>query len=102
MLETQEGFEKPKAELLKKALLSAAKYGLAAMPKAEMLRMGYAMVRYKMTYQDGVDLYGKYVGNWGGAATVWRFDAIKDGEVVATVTCCPNAKLHLDVTPSKT
>ena len=101
MLETQEGFEKPKAELLKKSLLAAAKYGLAGMPKAEMLRMGYAMMRYKMTYQDGVDLYGKYVGNWGGAATVWRFDAIKDGEVVATVTCRPNAKLHLDVTPSK-
>jgi len=101
MLETQEGFEKPKAELLKKSLLAAAKYGLAGMPKTEMLRMGYAMMRYKMTYQDGVDLYGKYVGNWGGASTVWRFDAIKDGAVVASVTCCPNTKLQLEVTPSK-
>ena len=102
MLETQEGFEKPKAELLKKSLMAAAKYGLAGMPKAEMLRMGYAMMRYRMTYEDGVALYGKYIGNWGGAATVWRFDAIRNGEVVASVTCCPNAKLHLDVTPSKT
>ena len=102
MLETQEGFEKPKAALLKKALLSAAKYGLAGMPKADMARMGYAMLRYKMTYKDGVDLYGKYVGNWGGASTVWRFDAIQNGEVVASVTCCPSAKLHLEVTPSKT
>ena len=102
LLETQEGFEKPKAELLKKALLSAAKYGLAGMPKADMLRMGYAMVRYKMTYKDGVALYGKYVGNWGGASTVWRFDAIRDGEVVASVTCCPNAKLHLEVKASNT
>ena len=101
-LETVEGFEKGKAELLKKSLQAAAKYGLAAMPKKEMLRMGYAMMRYKMTYQDGVALYGKYVGNWGGASTVWRFDAIKNGEVVATATCCPSAKLHLDVTPSKT
>ena len=101
-LETQEGFEKPKAELIKKSLQAAAKYGLAGMPKREMLRMGYAMMRYKMTYQDGVDLYGKYVGNWGGSATVWRFDAVKDGEVVASVTCSPSAKLHLDVQPSCT
>ena len=101
-LETEEGFEKPKAELLKKALMSAAKYGLAGMPKADMLRMGYAMMRYKMTYEDGVALYGKYVGNWGGASTVWRFDAIKDGQVVASVTCCPSAKLHLQVQPSCT
>ena len=100
LLETQEGFEKPKAELLKKALLSAAKYGLAGMPKADLLRMGYAMVRYKMSYKEGVALYGKYVGNWGGAATVWRFDAIKDGEVVKSVTCSPNTALHLEATPS--
>ena len=102
MLETQEGFEKPKAELIKKSLLAAAKYGLAGMPKTEMLRMGYAMMRYKMAYEDGVALYGKYVGNWGSAATVWRFDAIKDGEVVASVTCCPNTALQLEVKPSKT
>ena len=101
-LETQEGFEKPKAELLKKVLLSAAKYGLTGMPKADMLRMAYALMRYKMTYKDGMDLYGKYVGNWGGAATVWRFDAIKNGEVVASVTCCPNAQLHLEATSSHT
>ncbi|MBQ5393049.1 MAG: hypothetical protein IIU52_04380, partial [Bacteroidaceae bacterium] len=56
LLETQEGFERGKAELLKKALLSAAKYGLAGMPKADLLRMGYAMVRYKMSYKEGVAL----------------------------------------------
>ena len=100
LLETQEGFERGKAQLLKKALLSAAKYGLAGMPKADLLRMGYAMVRYKMSYREGVALYGKYVGNWGGAATVWRFDAVKDGEVVKSVTCSPNTALHLEVTPS--
>ena len=100
LLETQEGFDKQKAELLKKALNSAARYGLAGMPKSDLLRMGYAMVRYKMSFQDGVALYGKYVGNWGGEATVWRFDALKNGEVVASVTCCPSAKLHLEATPS--
>ena len=47
-------------------------------------------------------LYGKYVGNWGGEATVWRFDAVKDGKVVKSVTCCPSAALHLEAIPSHT
>ena len=102
LLVTEEGFDKTKAELLKKALNSAARYGLAGMPKADMARMAYAMVRYKMNFKDGVALYGKYVGNWGGEATVWRFDAIKNGAVTASVTCCPSAKLHLEVKPSHT
>jgi beta-galactosidase len=102
LLETQEGFDKQKAELLKKALNSAAKYGLGDMPKADMLRMGYAMARYKMSYQDGMELYGKYIANWGGEATVWRFDAIKNGEVVKSVTCCPSAALRLEAVPSRT
>ena len=32
-----------------------------------------------------MDLYGKYVGNWGGESSTFRFDAIKDGKVVKTV-----------------
>ena len=60
------------------------------------------MARYGMKFQDGVDLYGKYVANWGGEATVWRFDGIKNGKVVSSVTCCPSARLHLEVTPSHT
>ena len=102
LLQTQEGFPEGKAKLLKKALLSAAKYGLGGMPLGDKLRMVYGMLRYRMTLKDGVALYGKYVGNWGGEATVWRFDAIKDGAVVKSVTCCPSAKLHLEAVPSHT
>ena len=42
------------------------------------------------------------MGNWGGEATVWRFDAVKNGEVVKSVTCCPSAALHLEAIPSHT
>ena len=102
LLETQEGFEKQKADLLKKALLSAGKYGMANLPKVDWMRFGYAMVRYKMSFDEGANLYKKYIGNWGGEATVWRFDAIKNGEIVSSVTCCPSAKLHLEAFPSIT
>lgn len=102
LLETQEHFHKKKADLLRTCLLSAGKYGIARMPLRDKLRMGYAMVRYKLTMADGVALYGKYVGNWGGTATAWRFDAVKDGQIVASVTKVPSAKLHLEVRASHT
>jgi len=47
-----------------------------------------------------VALYGKYVGNWGGAATQWRFEGWKNGEKTCEHTCTPGKRLHLEVTPS--
>ena len=102
LLETQEGFDQKKADLLRQCLLAIQKRGLAGMTPADIGRMGYAMVKYGLKYPDAVALYGKYIGNWGGEATVWRLDAEKDGEIVASYTCSPSAKLHLEVTPSHT
>ena len=100
LLESQEGFDKKKADLLRECLLAIQKRGLTGMNAVDMAKMGYGMVKYGLKYQDAVELYGKYVGNWGGEATVWRLDAIKGGNVVKTVTCCPGTKLQLEVIPS--
>ena len=102
LLQTQEGFDSKKADLLRDCLLTIQKKGLTDMTPADMAKMGYAMVKYGMKYQDAVALYGKYIGNWGGEATVWRLDAEKDGRVMKSVTCSPSARLHLEVTPSHT
>ena len=102
LLETQEGFDKKKADLLRKCLVAIGKKGLAGLSPADYIRMGYAMIRHKLNYNDAFALYGKYIGNWGGEATQWRFDAIDGDQVVASVTCCPSSKLHLEVTPSAT
>ena len=102
LLETQEGFDKKKAELLREILLTIQKKGLANLTPADMAKIGYAMVKYGMKYEDALDLYSKYVGNWGGEATLWRLIAVKDGMVAATYTCGPGSKLHLEVIPSHT
>lgn len=102
LLETQEGFDEKKADLLRACLLAVRKHGLAHLPPADLARMGVAMTKYGLTFADAQKLYGKYVGNWGGEATVWRLDALKGGKVVSSVTLCPSAKLHLEVTPSHT
>lgn len=102
LLETQEGFDEKKADLLRACLLAVRKHGLAHLPPADLARMGVAMTKYGLTFADAQKLYGKYVGNWGGESTVWRLDALKGGKVASSVTLCPSAKLHLEVTPSHT
>ncbi len=100
LLQTKEGFPREKAEILRQCLNSIGKHGLANMPKTDMAKLGYAMVKYKLNYQDAVKLYGKYVANWGGEATVWRLEGTKNGQVVSAVNVCPTAQLHLDVKAS--
>ena len=102
LLQTQEGFPEAKADLMRKCLLAVAKKGLAGLSLWDGLRMAWAMLHWKLTMDDAVALYGKYVGNWGGEATVWRFDAIRNGEVVASVTKTPSCRLHLQVRASHT
>ena len=102
LLETQEGFDKKKAELLRECLLTIQKKGLGSLTTADIAKIGYAMVKYGMKYEDALDLYGRYVGNWGAEATLWRLIAVKDGMVAATYTCSPGTKLHLEVIPSHT
>ncbi len=97
LLETQEGFSPSKAKPLRECLLAAGKYGLAGLPLSYKAKMLWCMARYGLKFKDGVDLYGKYVANWGGESTSWRFEGIKNGKKVAEVTCCPSAKLHLEV-----
>lgn len=102
LLETQEGFTGRKAELLRRCLLSAAKHGFASMPPMDVLRMGWCMLRYGLSFSDGVALYGKYVGNWGGKATRWRFDARRGGKTVMSRTLCPGSLLHLEAEAGST
>ena len=102
LLETKEGMDKAQASLVRECMLAAGKYGMANLPAVYKARLAYAMVKYRMSFEDGYALYGKYVGNWGGEATVWRFDAVKDGKVTASTVKTPGQKLHLDVKASST
>ena len=96
LIRSQEGYTGSQGKLLHDCLVSASRNGINDMPLLDKLKLGWVMLRYHMSFADGVNLYGKYVGNWGGEATVWRFDSIKDGEVVCSRTLCPSASLHLE------
>ncbi|MBQ9911474.1 MAG: glycoside hydrolase family 2 protein [Firmicutes bacterium] len=100
LLKTNEGFTGGKEKLIHECLAAAKKYGINDMPLKYTLKLGWAMFRYGMKYSEGVALYGKYVGDWGGSATVWRFEGIKNGKVVSVKELSPNVDIHLDVRTS--
>ena len=96
-MKKQEGFSDRQNKIVKDALNFSAVYGMENMPAKMKLTMVEAMTRYKMKFDDAYMLFGKYIGNWGGEATRFRFDGIKNGEVVKTVTKSAMSKLCLDV-----
>ncbi len=102
LLRTQEGFSPKKAEAVRELLNMIKKTGPSNITAAMKLRMGYGAVRYGLTEEQIADLYGKYVGNWGGEATRWRFDAKRGGRVIASRTCSPGSVLHTDTRCSET
>ena len=90
-----EDFTPMQAKLVKDMLNHSARFGSAKMPPALMAKAAVAMGKYGMSFDDAYQLYGKYIGNWGDAATVYRFEAVKDGKVVATVERGPAEGLRL-------
>ena len=97
LLETNEGLDKKTADSVKKVLLSVAKHGLGAMPLDVMLTAAKLMALKKFTFAEATELYGKYVSNWGGKLTTWKFVALNDGKETASVTKGSVDRIHLDV-----
>lgn len=101
-LEEDEGFPPAQARDVKAVLNAVARYGLDNLPQWAKLTAAKAMALYRMSYRQAVDLYGRYVGNWGGEATVYRFEAVKDGRVVKKVVKRPVTGLELHARVSHT
>ncbi len=97
MLETEDHFDRKTALSIKENLGAIAKYGTGALPAKHLASIGKLMLFKGLRYADFNRLYSKYVSNWGGEATVWRFDAIKDGRVFETVVKKPGQQVHLNI-----
>lgn len=89
---------KPKqAELMSRLLNMTAYYGLTNLPAKFYVLALRLMICYHMKPKDAVALYTRYVGDWGTTSTVYKFEAIKDGKVVKSVTKEPMHQVHLEV-----
>ena len=88
------------AEELKSLFNEVSKVGLYGMSKRMMAKAGYISVKYKMSMNDAVALYNKYIGDWGGESTEFKFEAIKDGEIVKTLVVTTMKEMSLLVETS--
>ena len=102
-MKEKEGFTDRQNKIVKDALNFSAVYGMDNMPLKMKLSMVEAMTKYKMKFDDAYMLFGKYIGNWGGESTQFRFEGIRGGQIVKTVTKCAMTKLclSLDVSSSE-
>ena len=101
-MEEIEGFSHQKAEDIKKILLAANKYGLANLPFDIKLLAAKCILFRGMKMDDAVELYNKYISNWGGAVTTYKFQAMKNRKVVKEVVRKPVTKIDLDINVSHT
>ena len=101
-LERNEGFTPVQARFTKDILNHSARFGYSRLPPKLLLKTLWLMLRFGMRPHDAVELYQKYIGNWGGRSTEYRFEAVKNGQVVGTVIKGPMTSLQLEARPSHT
>ena len=97
-----EKFSKRQADMLKTALNYIALYGYGKLPLKILWIAAQCFVVYHMSMDEIVALYTKYIGDWGGCATRYLFEAVKDGKVVKTVIKTTMDKPSIKVNASKT
>ena len=92
-----EDFTASQARDIKDVLNMFARYGATDLPVSGQLIAAKLKGIYRMTEGDAMNLYNRYIGNWGGTSTVFRFEAVKDGQVVKTILRKPMTDLHMEV-----
>ncbi len=102
LLEREEHFNHRTAKTMKQILYAVKEHGANNLPLLYKLKMGWVMLKEHLTLQDGARLYYKYVGSWGGQATSFRFEAIRDGNIVKTIVKAPSSKARLLLEPDTT
>lgn len=102
LLISEEKYDTKTAETVKECLNALAKSGPSSIPPKILAKFGYLMLAKGFKISDGYELYGRYVGNWGGEATEWHFDAVKNGEVIKSVTRKPGQTPHIEVIADRT
>ena len=91
-----ERFRPKHAKEITDAMNLVARGSLNHIPKRLYLTALKLLLIYHIDFAEVTRLYTKYIGDWGGTATVYRFDAIKDGKVVKSVTKEPIREIRLE------
>jgi beta-galactosidase len=96
-----EGFSTAKAEAMKSSILDVQRYA-QSIPIWRVLRAAARLVRWGVSPRRAIRMYFRYIESWGSSALSYRFDAIRGGEVVASIERSSAPGLRLAATASHT
>jgi beta-galactosidase len=99
MMAKNEGYSKQDADRIKRIFAAILKYGDKSLPLKYKLMMAYSMVKMKLSYEDAVNLYMRYVAGWGTESTEFVFEGYRAGALAATVKRGASASAGLRITP---
>ena len=94
-------FTKGQAKLIKKALNDVTLGGFKITPSLAWTAFRL-VVFHHVSPSKAVPIYNKFIGDWGGESREYKFEAIKDGQVVKTVKKAAVTKAHINAKISHT
>ena len=89
-----EKFTKHQADIIKEGLNYVTLHGYHFPPRIVAIAVECMLV-YHMKPIEAVQLYNRYIGDWGGETKGYRFEAIRKGKVVKTIVKQPMKTKHL-------
>jgi beta-galactosidase len=98
-LEKNEKLSRRDADAIKELFAAVVKYGDKSLPLKYKLKMVLEMLRLKMPYDKAVDLFMRYIANWGCASLEYEFVGYIGDQVVARSTKGPAESCGLLVEP---
>jgi len=94
----KEGISEKSAESIKQAIRAFSEDGYKSVARPKTIAgLGAAIVRDKISPKRGLEIAYRYAAGWGDGVTVYRFDAVKDGEVIKSITKAPMTKPVLEI-----
>ena len=95
-----ENMPKKQAQEIRDFVNSIAENGIYRISPAQRAKAAIISARYRMSFDDLMGLYGKYIANWGGIVSTYRFEAIKDGKIVKTVVISSSTETYIEAKAS--
>ena len=94
-LDAEEDLSEDTRRILKDAFNTVARTGVSNIPPSVIMSAFRCVAFRGLKASRGIDLYTKYIGDWGGESTVYKFEAYKDGKRIKTIVKEPMHSLHL-------
>lgn len=98
----QENFAPEQEKTVKTILNYVALHGFLHLPPRVLALGAELAVRYHMKFETAYELYSRYIGNWGGEASGYRFEGFWKGRRLKTLVKAPVQSVHLHAEPDHT